>query len=332
MRCEGVAMRIPDARRVLLTRAELSVRGLTDRAIESAVRERRLRRVDYACYVDQSDWNSAYAEGRHLLRVVAADERQRGGDVIASHASAAVVHELPLFRLAPKRVHLSGTHVDGRVKRAEPLVAHHRITVAETDIVEIDGIRCTSLARTVADTIRGASRMTSVALADAALRRVAMDAETRGYDEAKDAAFREEVAARLQRGARGVRQARWVLEFADGRAESPGESGSRLLLWELGFAGPRLQVPVPSPSGGHYEIDFGLDDVDAWGEYDGQGKYRDPNLREDASLEDVLLAEKSREDWIRGTTGRRFARWGREHIETADTLGARLAAFHIRAR
>ena len=35
------------------------------------------------------------------------------------------------------------------------------------------------------------------------------------------------------------------------------------------------------------------------------------------SLEQVMLDEKAREDWIRGTTNRRFPRWGSEHITTS---------------
>lgn len=34
-----------------------------------------------------------------------------------------------------------------------------------------------------------------------------------------------------------------MAEFADGRAQLPGESVSRLYLDDLGFARPRLQVP-----------------------------------------------------------------------------------------
>lgn len=44
----------------------------------------------------------------------------------------------------------------------------------------------------------------------------------------------------------------------------------------------------------------------------------------------VFDEEKQREDWIRGATQRRFARWGWSHIETAPLLGRRLAAFGIR--
>ena len=89
-------------------------------------------------------------------------------------------------------------------------------------------------------------------------------------------------------------------------------------------------MAVAGPAGRDYFIDFGLDDVPAWGEFDGEGKYRDKAMRSGLTLEQVLLREKQREDWIRGVTQRPFARWKCEHLRTRDTLGARLASFGIR--
>ncbi|RZI95026.1 MAG: hypothetical protein EOO67_03425 [Microbacterium sp.] len=117
--------------------------------------------------------------------------------------------------------------------------------------------------------------------------------------------------------------------MGDGRAQLPGESISRLYLMQLGFAAPRLQVPVVGPAGHHYYVDFGLDDVGVWGEFDGRDKYLDPVMRGGVDLEEVLLQEKAREDWIRGTIGRRVVRWDGRHIASASTLARRLAAFHV---
>jgi hypothetical protein len=130
-------------------------------------------------------------------------------------------------------------------------------------------------------------------------------------------------------GARGIRRARWVIAFADGRAHLPGESVSRLQLSRLGFRPPQLQVPVAGPAGRRYFVDFGLTDVRAFGEFDGRDKYLDEAMRRGLPLERVLLEEKQREDWIRGTTQWRFARWGDEHITSPKALAKRLASFSI---
>ena len=51
-------------------------------------------------------------------------------------------------------------------------------------------------------------------------------------------------------------------------------------------------------------------------------------LAPDDDLTDVLLHEKQREDWIRGTTQRRYGRWGTAHL-ALGALRTRLASFHI---
>jgi len=321
---------IADARAALIPRRRLDRDGCSSREISAAIAEDRLFRVRRGWYVEKKTWDAVYAEGRQLLRVVASHEERSDGGGVYSHVSAAVAHGLWLFRAEPARVHLSGATLNGQTLRSGPLVARHEVPVPEADTEVIDGIPCTSLARTVADVIRQVPIVVGLALADAAMRRVAWDDESRTYDEAGAEAFRAQVGVRLPVGGRGVRRARRVIELADGRAQLPGESASRLYLLELGFASPRLQVAVPAPNGGSYFVDFGLDDVDAWGEFDGVVKYTDAQLRgAGVDIEGAVLAEKQREDWIRGTTQRRLARWGTPHIANAAALGARLASFHI---
>ncbi|UWF77133.1 hypothetical protein [Microbacterium neungamense] len=104
---------------------------------------------------------------------------------------------------------------------------------------------------------------------------------------------------------------------------------SRLRLRSLGFREVELQVAVAAPGGGEYFVDFGLEDIPAFGEFDGVGKYLDPAMRGNRSIEDAVLDEKRREDWLRGTSGRPFYRWGDEHIVTVDAFAARLGAFGV---
>ena len=211
-----------------------------------------------------------------------------------------------------------------------PDVMRHVATIDADDIVIRHGIRCTSLRRTVFDVARTLSTEAAVSCADAAERM--MIERGREWDlAARDswrAGLRELVESAT--GARGIRFARRVLAFADGRAQLPGESVSRLQLARLGFPPPQLQVPVPAQDGGTYFVDFGLREVRAFGEFDGERKYFDEALRRGVSLEQVLFEEKKREDWIRGTTQWRLARWGDEHSRTPARLAARLAQFGIR--
>ena len=326
-----VRMNVSEARSHLLTRAQLERSGLSPRQLSAAVADGTLQRVHRGWYVPDAVWRTAYTEARHLMRVVVTHERQRGTEAVFAFVSAAVLHGLPLLRLRPQRVHLSGARTNGLVASGDRFVARHEVEVPERDRVVIDGIPCTSLSRTVADVVRLAPEPAALAVADAALRLVAWDGKTRTYDAEADAAFRVDVATHLARfpRARGVRQARRVLAFADGRAESPAETLCRLFLRELGFTRLVPQVPVPAPQGGWFWLDLGLEGVPAWFEFDGAGKYTDPAMRGRLDLPQVLLAEKEREDWIRATTRRPLARAGHAHLASAEMLGERLARFQI---
>ncbi|MFH8252126.1 hypothetical protein ACH3VR_17305 [Microbacterium sp. B2969] len=295
-------------------------------------------------YVAGEHWKVAYAEERHLLAVFAAHEAARGAGPVFAIASAGVAWELPLFRVWPRSVHIIGPANDGQVRPGRrsdpdgmtpPRVAHHDIPIPDEDVTQRWGVACTTLERTVYDVIRVFSREAAVACMDAALRRMAAPSgDARDYDDADAEEFRGRVRARIAQnaGARGIRQARWVCEFGDGRAELPGESVSRVYLNDLGFRGIRTQVPVPGPRGTDYRVDFGIEDALAWGEFDGEGKYTDPELLRGRTREDVVREEKEREDWIRATTGRGFGRWQMAQLESPETLGGHLAALGIRPR
>ncbi|MDQ1171492.1 hypothetical protein QE392_003296 [Microbacterium proteolyticum] len=241
--------------------------------------------------------------------------------------TAAALHGLPLLADDEK------THVISTADRPGSgyEVVRHRGQLDEDDLTEIGGLRCTSLSRTVADLARTDSRERAVSAADAALRKVAFRAPETYDDDAADG-FTDMALAHISPTSVGRAKARWVLTFANGRAQLPGESISRIRLRELGFAPPSLQVPVAGPRGCTYWVDFGLDDADAWGEFDGTSKYRDQTMTGGRSTSEVVEREKRREDWIRGVTKRALVRWGWGDITDAASLGRRLAAFGVRPR
>jgi len=309
------------------SRRALVAQGWSDRAIDGAARSGRLRLVRRGWYLPGDEWRELWPEGRHLAHVLAVTRDAQGGAVV-SHASAAVLWGLPLYRWTVPRVHLTVASSPRTSSGRD--VMRHVAPLDPVDVVVRHGIACTSLRRTVFDIARQATPEAAVACADAAERMVT--SRGREWDlDARDS-WRRSLAELVDGavGARGIRQARRVLSFADGRAQLPGESVSRLQLVRLGFATPDLQVPVPDPMGGCYYVDFALRDVRALGEFDGKAKYADEALRRGMPLDAVLLAEKQREDVIRGVTQWRLARWGDEHCATPAKLAARLAAFGIR--
>lgn len=314
------------ARELLSTREALIVAGRSESAIRTGVVEGSLVRVRRDRYAEAGRLAKLWPEGRHLVAVVAAHLNARGAGPVFWGPSAAVLHGLPLYRLTPKRVHtvVLGT----RHTRTRAGITQHDIEVPEADIVEIDGIRCTSLDRTVLDLACTATAEAAVSAADAALRRECVAGHHHDQDRAEHWHARMSARA-LQSRSHGIRRARTLIAFADGRAQLPGESVSRLLLHRLGFRGVLLQVPVIGAQGDQYWLDFGFPGSQTFGEFDGEGKYTNEELRGKRTVEQVVLDEKRREDDIRGVTGWRFARWAGTHIRTAQTLGERLTAFGV---
>lgn len=311
------------------SRADLINNGWTDRRIAAAVRAGALHLIRRGWFIDARERATLWEEEKHRAHVIAV-ARDAQGSAVMSHSSSAVLWRLPLWRMRLARVHMT-TDAPHRIS-SSPDVRRHVSPLPPDDVALVDGIRCTSLGRTVFDLIRVLPLEAAVAVADAAERQMG----ERGWEWDLDAvtSWRRSLGARVEEaaGARGIRQARWVSEFADGRSQSPGESVSRLHLHRLGFDAPELQVEVAGPAGSSYFVDFGMTTARAFGEFDGKGKYLDAAMREGKSVEQILLEEKQREDWIRGTTQWRLARWETRHIKTAHTLGERLATFGIRPR
>ncbi|MCT9820872.1 hypothetical protein N3K63_11325 [Microbacterium sp. W1N] len=312
---------------LLTSRRHLLAWGSTEREVAARVRAGEFVVVRRGWYVEQQAWAALWPEDRHRLHVLAV-VRDGSGAGVVSHASAATLWGLPAYRVRAERVHLT-LPAAGRISSG-PDALRHVATLPEADVALVDGIRCTSLARTVFDALRTLPVEAALAVADAAERSVAV----RGWEWDADAgdAWRHDLAARIDRapGARGIRRARWIAEFADGRAESVLESVSRVQLWRVGFRRLRLQVPVRAPFGGEYRVDLGIDDVNVLAECDGRQKYEDEALRAGRSIDQVLLDEKRREDWIRGVTQCRLVRWEEPHARTPGALAARLASFGIR--
>ncbi|RWR12927.1 hypothetical protein D8Y23_16590 [Microbacterium enclense] len=298
--------------------------GFDSRRIRREVESGRLTVLRRGLFARTSELEPLTVEDRTVLRARAYSAIAAIRPIFAGRTAAAM-HGLPLLSDDGK------THVispNGRPGSGYE-IARHRGQLGDGDVTEVQGVLCTSLPRTIADIARMESEELAVSVADAGLRQAAYRSPG-AYDLAAAEALKEAARATLLPHGAGRAQARRVLDFADGRAQLPGESISRIRLIELGFAVPSLQVPVRGPRGRVYWVDFGLDDVGAWGEFDGKAKYRELASAEKKSAADIVAEEKAREDWIRGVTKRPVVRWGWADIADAATLGRRLAAFGIR--
>lgn len=269
-----------------------------------------------------AEWDSLYGEGRMRTLARAVALRTANPRTTNSHTTAAALHGLPLFRVRADRVHLivPGAHT----RHDSPDVIRHHVPLSDEEVVIMGGLRVTSLSRTVYDVIRMTSLDAAVACFDAALRTVAWDDVSHGYDTRSAEGFRQDVLDCIiaHSGARGIRQARFVTDFADGRAQLPGESVSRLWMWQLGMPDPELQLRVELDTGGVALLDFAWPALGRWAEFDGEVKYTDPDMLAGRTADDVRRLQDQREDAVRRATGWRVDRWGWDHAPTFASFAA----------
>ncbi|MFZ4894807.1 hypothetical protein ACL9RL_10185 [Plantibacter sp. Mn2098] len=265
----------------LLTRDARAIGA--DRLIERARRDGRLVRLRTGVHMLATNWARLTPDQQYRAHVRAAALVLRK-DAVFSHYSAASLWELPIIGPWPSAVHTITTGDAGG--RSAPGIIRHT-----TSAVFNSGIRAghavTAVPRTVLDLAMSAPLASAAAAADRALR-----SELTTRDE-----LQSELNACVSR--RGTRQAKYVIDFADGAADNGGESLMRLQLRLLGFPPPRLQHAF-------FDADGHIGNTDAdWPEYgvvlefDGKQKYVNDEYTRGRSAADIVLAEKRREDRLR---------------------------------
>ena len=186
---------------------DLAEQGYSYAEMARMTRDAELVRVRRGAYAppDESALDPRVAH----LRLLEATVGQSSGESVVSHASAAVLHGLPIGHDQLGRVHLTRDRPGhGKVRR---YVQVHGLSLADGDIVEVNGFRVTSLARTVVDVACALRPLLAVPVGDAALRA--------GLRRSDLHAYLEPIRPRY-----GIAQARRTAALPDPRSESPGES------------------------------------------------------------------------------------------------------------
>lgn len=282
-----------------------------------AARAGAFRRLAHGVYLPAAEWDGLGDDERFRARIHAAADASRPG-LVFSHQSAAALWRLPMVGRWPARPEvLVQDDRGGRSRRA--FTARVGRVPADTDV--IDGVRVTSLARTITDVGRSTPLVTSVAMADHALAgdarselgpgaaAVGMPELTREFDDIGSSY--------------GRARCRLMLDLADGLSGSPGESLSRVNFHLLGVPPPILQQEFRDVQGLIGLTDFWWPEFNLIGEFDGEGKYLSPELRGGRSAGEVVVAEKIREDRLR-VVGPRVVRWGWSAARSLPRLGTLL--------
>lgn len=254
------------------------------RAAEAAGHDRReLARTAHAGEITRlsQGWYSPDVDlppdARHRLLALALAV-EYDGRAAPSHYSAAVLHGLPVYGVDRRTVHLT-RHERGKTRKRRGLMLwcpSEGRSELDKQRVGLRGISVVPPAEAVMQTALVAGVEAALVCADAALRA--------GMVQREDLA----AAAAIMLGRRGGHALRGVLDHADGRHESVGESRTAFALHRMGL---RFTPQVWIEDGdARFRTDFLLDDAPVVIEFDGAVKYEG---RRD------LLAEKRREDRIR---------------------------------
>lgn len=290
----------------------LRTRGLEERDGRALRRgyelgeQNRLRR---GFYIPSQRWEEVDDDARYLMRIKSV-MMSRKTEPVLSHASAARIWGLPVVGLWPVDVHLTVRGTTTRESKAGIIWHHDRITDAE--VVSVDGMLVTSLLRTLVDIARSAQFIDAVVALDAGLRGP-LHLPDGGPGHAVTAEQLTDAVYRLG-SARGSRGARSAVKFADGRSGSAGESVSRVNIHVTGFPPPELQVPFRTSDGREDIVDFAWEarhtrqQMPLLGEFDGKVKYTRAQYAKGRTMEEIVWAEKVREDRLRAP-GRGMVRW-----------------------
>ncbi len=274
-------------------------------------------------YIEAATWAAMDRHVRYRTQITGVASRL-GQHALLSHDSAAALWRLPRVGAWPRKVHITIDSAAGG--RSDASVFRHTIGVPD-GFDFIDQLRTTTLARTVVDVARTSSFGTAVTVTDAALRRSAHPIdEVPATQLTRDDLLSELIGIPLHQG---VAKARRVIEFADARADLPGESMSRASIHRAGITAPQLQITLRGVSGRMWIVDFWWPEFNVIGEFDGKWKYTDPAFMKGRTPSQVVLDEKAREDDLRAAD-HGFIRWDWAVAISPSSIRARLSAVGVR--
>ena len=287
---------------------------------------RRLRRAEKNgqitrgignCYARICYWERLSPEARHLNTLRGMKDRK--GNLVFTHTSAALVHGLAVSHSRLEEVHVATAKKAH--SRSKGAIKRHVIIRDKSEVV--NGLRVTSFERTVFDCLLELPFDEALAVADSALR--------------KEDVTREHLEEEFGRFAWHVVDGRRPLEIlalANPLSENGGESMSRAQMLLCGFVEPELQVEFKDPINPRkkYRVDYlwRLSETEAIvGELDGHDKYVAPLLTGGKSTEDVLLDERQRESRILGSRGIRVVRFTYKQMRNADFFSNLLDTYGV---
>ncbi len=287
---DGELSRLVAAQRGFFFRSQALDCGYSPQEVSDLLRTRAWVRIRHGAYAPAELVTDVSAAARHLL-VVRAAVAKLVGQVVVTHVSGLAALGVPLWGVDLGQVHV---HRDAeRSSRREAGIVHHSGVLPDSQIIEVDGLLVAIPERSALDACRTEGFEAGVVLMDGARRLSRFD---------------EEIARQIleeQRDWHGSVRASRVLAFSDPKAQTVGESRTRVLMARIGLPKPALQHHVNDSTGRLIGItDLYIDEIVTAVEFDGRLKYgRELYERsgepDQVDVGEVVWREKLREDAIR---------------------------------
>ncbi len=289
---------------------ELLAAGYDGQAIARMVRSRQLHRIRHGAYTSGAHWRSLDDRGRELLTARAVLRSSRSLTLL-SGPTAALVLGAPVWDLGGE-IHV--TRVDARADRRQAGRVPHRGVLLVEDVTVRDGLPITSGTKTALDVM-------TIAETERAL--VVVDGLLNAGETTMPLLERRMVA--MSHDPHSLKFP-IVMQYADPRHESAGETRTRWLLRRAGLPRPIPQYEVRDRAGRLIgRVDFAWPELKVWVEFDGKEKYL-RHRRPGESVADAVLREKRREDKIREVTGWRCVRLTWADLYAPGRTAARIMA------
>jgi hypothetical protein len=268
----------------IITSRVLRAAGESTQHLEVGARNGRFVRLRPGAYVTATEWSSAGPIERHRLAIEALVLTAARPPVF-SHASAALLHGIPVVGGWPELPHLVDSELGPASRRSPRAAVVHRPRYRPA-VCSVDGLAATTQVATAIALAASRGLIAGVAAIDHVLRE---GADRREFEN----------AIREWRPFHGAGTALAALDLATGLAETPLESVSLTGMRLAGLPLPVQQAEVVA-RGCRYRLDFWWPEFGVAGEADGRIKYLSGT---------DLFEEKQREDDIRSLNVR-FVRWG----------------------
>lgn len=294
----------------VLLRRDAIAAGIDDNALRRNVDAGVLVRMRQGIYVLAAVWAQADALERHRL-LLEGVRLLYGGGVAASHISGCVEQGGPTWGMDLSAVHL--TDLTGKGERRAARVVHHRGICLASDVTRDAYGWITAPARTALDTACLVSQEAGVAVVDWYLQNALTT-----IDELRQ--LHERMAQ--WPGSIGLHR---VLGLVDGKAESVGETRTRLMCRAHRLPSPITQLEIHDHNGRMVgRVDFAWPQHRVMLEFDGMVKYH-RYRRPGETIEQMVVREKQREDRLRELTG-----WTMIRITWADLARPEATVARIR--